>query len=70
MNNIGEKWTNYEGEFVNDEKNGRGTINFVNGEKFSGTFVKDKIEGPGLFYKNDGDIIQGVWHNNEFSGMT
>jgi len=39
-------------------------MTFVNGERFSGTFVDDRAEGEGTFFKNTGEIIQGIWREN------
>ena len=42
-------------------------MRFVNGEKFSGNFIGDKVEGEGVFYKLNNEIVGGIWHNNIFT---
>ena len=51
---------NYDGDWVNDKFEGYGTlINF--GEKYIGNFKKGKKSGSGTLYKNNGDIIEGIF---------
>lgn len=60
-------WSQYEGEFYEDRKHGFGTLYFVNGDKFSGCFVNDSIQGFGNFYqKKTQKTIMGIWTNNIF----
>lgn len=41
--NDSNAWHHYEGEFFMDKKNGFGSLYMTNGDKFSGSFVKDAI---------------------------
>ena len=51
---------NYDGDWANDKFEGYGTlINF--GEKYIGNFKKGKKSGSGALYKNNGDIIEGIF---------
>ena len=60
-------WTQYEGEFYEDKKHGFGTLYFINGDKFSGCFVNDSIQGFGNFYRSrDHKTIMGIWMDNLF----
>lgn len=36
-----------------------------NGEYFEGTFDNDMVEGPGVFYCKNGNIIRGFWKHNQ-----
>ena len=52
-------WANgdkYEGKWVEDQRNGRGTLDFANGDRFTGEF-KDGVrkDGPGLYVFANGD---------------
>jgi hypothetical protein len=59
----------YEGEFVNGLKDGQGTIKYVNGEKFVGTFKKGRIwSGEGYFRWENGDTYTGSWENGVMHG--
>ena len=69
----------YEGYFENDFKNGKGKITFfnkrinrrnidsnnINYELYEGDFLNDKIEGNGIYYYDDGKIIEGIFKNNK-----
>ena len=47
-----------------DKKEGYGTLYFTNGDKFSGCFSGDIVEGFGTFTKREGEILAGLWKNN------
>lgn len=47
-----------------DKKNGFGTLYMVNGDKFSGCFVNDVIEGYGTFTSYKGERVSGIWTQN------
>ena len=48
-----------------DRKEGFGTLYMVNGDKFSGCFKDDAIEGFGSFYNSKQQKnINGIWMNN------
>ena len=36
MNNIKDRWEKYEGDFINDYKEGFGILHFGSGEKYCG----------------------------------
>jgi hypothetical protein len=60
-----EHWERYDGNFVDDCKQGFGTLYLINGEKFVGSFLKDEIHGSGEFYKLNGEVVKGAWQNNK-----
>eukprot|EP01017_Pseudomicrothorax_dubius_P042844 TRINITY_DN704_c0_g1_i18.p1 TRINITY_DN704_c0_g1~~TRINITY_DN704_c0_g1_i18.p1 ORF type:complete len:200 (-),score=30.91 TRINITY_DN704_c0_g1_i18:118-717(-) len=64
FSDIGNYWLRYEGEFVNGERTGIGTLNFPNGDKFMGSFLKGRINGQGTFTTRNGHISAGEWSNN------
>jgi hypothetical protein len=61
---LGEGWVKYEGDFVEDNKEGQGILTLGNGEAFVGSFIGDCVQGKGQFYLRDGRCIQGVWLDN------
>ena len=66
FNTCDKSWVKYDGEFNEDQKHGVGTLYFLNGTKFFGTFVHDKVEGKGSYYRNEQDLdpINGIWSEN------
>lgn len=61
---IEDYWEKFDGEFLDDNRHGRGVFYLTNGEKFEGYFVNDDANGEGKFTKNNGQIIKGFWKNN------
>ncbi|MGL5695268.1 MAG: MORN repeat-containing protein [Peptostreptococcaceae bacterium] len=58
----------YIGEFVNDEKEGRGKCLFTNGNTYTGGFKADLMNGIGeMLYKNNDEYIGG-WENGHKHG--
>lgn len=43
----------YEGNFVSEKPNGKGTMDYGNGEKFVGNFKNGSEDGDGVLYKNN-----------------
>ena len=62
--NIGE----YEGEFKDDKKHGKGIFTFLDGQKYVGEFKDDKKHGKGVLIFPNGDKYSGEWKNDEFIG--
>lgn len=62
---IDQFWVHYEGNFIQDEKDGEGKMVFSNGEYFIGSFHKDMVDGHGQFHRLNGEIIKGVWQQNQ-----
>lgn len=61
---LGEYWVKYEGEFVDDNKEGIGCLYLSNQEKYVGQFQNDLIHGQGTYYLNTKQVITGLWKNN------
>ena len=60
----------YEGEFVEDGKEGRGTYSWgprtsSAGEKYSGAYRNDLRHGAGVYEWPSGDRYAGPWENDE-----
>eukprot|EP00826_Nyctotherus_ovalis_P041332 TRINITY_DN4143_c0_g4_i1.p1 TRINITY_DN4143_c0_g4~~TRINITY_DN4143_c0_g4_i1.p1 ORF type:complete len:200 (-),score=34.23 TRINITY_DN4143_c0_g4_i1:153-752(-) len=70
--NNGDK---YEGEWVNDTKNGLGISCIAlgdyycsDGNKYSGSWKDDKINGEGTYYYTNGEIYFGDWVDGQREG--
>ncbi|QZY55497.1 copper amine oxidase N-terminal domain-containing protein [Crassaminicella profunda] len=59
----------YEGEFRNNKFVGKGTLEYVNGDKYQGEFVDNKRNGKGTFTWDNGDEYVGVWKDDLRSGQ-
>mgnify|MGYP000846909370 CR=1 FL=1 len=68
FDDLGEYWTKYNGEFVQDVKSGSGVLYLSNGEQFDGYFKDDMIHGRGTYTKVNGQRITGEWQNNRMIG--
>ena len=64
--NNGDK---YEGEFVNNVKEGKGIYLYENGDKYEGDFVQDKKEGYGVYYYKSGEKYEGEFKNDKKHGF-
>jgi hypothetical protein len=52
----------YEGNFVNEKPNGKGTMDYGGGEKFVGNFKDGQEDGDGILYKKN--VPQPVTYTN------
>ena len=59
-----EFWVKYEGQFVDDNKCGRGKLVLSNNEVFEGEFNNDSIEGEGVFVTEAKRVVRGEWREN------
>ena len=59
----------YQGEAVNDTKQGFGMHNFSNGDVNIGEFVEDNKHGNGTFTWVDGDVYQGEFEHDWRTGI-
>ncbi len=54
--------TVYEGEFKEGVMCGKGKLTWPNGEMYVGWFLNDKMDGHGIHYSSEGDVIyDGDW---------
>ena len=56
----------YEGEFLNDQRHGKGIFKDNNGDVYEGDFLNDKIQGKGVYTYKEGDVYEGDFINNCF----
>ena len=54
----------YNGDWINDKKEGKGIMIYNNGDKYDGNWKNDIREGEGKIYFFEG-YYQGIWKNNE-----
>ncbi len=55
----------YEGGMVNDDKQGFGIFNYIDGRKYIGSFDQDMIDGVGVLYDKNNVVLQsGRFSNN------
>ena len=58
----------YEGDWKNDQKNGKGTYYWPNGDKYSGDWLNGHRTGNGVYYYKSGDIFYGQFKDSQRSG--
>ena len=61
FNLIGEGWNKYEGDFINDNKEGKGELSLMNGDVYVGEFSDNMVHGRGVYKKENGVEINGEW---------
>lgn len=60
----GEKINNwFEGEYIDDMKNGYGEFYWKSGNVYKGNYVGEKRNGYGEMYWIDGSIYKGYWND-------
>lgn len=58
----------YFGQILNGKPNGKGKLEYKNGDVYEGDFLDGARNGQGVFRCEDGTIYDGTFRNNEFSG--
>jgi hypothetical protein len=53
----------FEGEYLNDKKNGYGVYSWKSGDLYKGAFENDYRHGYGEMYWNNGKSFKGQWSN-------
>lgn len=59
----------YSGEFVNNQKEGYGTIEWKDGAKYQGEFKENQINGYGMIQYPDDKFYQGEVRNGRMDGF-
>ncbi|EAR84475.1 protein kinase (macronuclear) [Tetrahymena thermophila SB210] len=62
---MGEHWIQYEGGFLDDQKQGQGILYLSNGNRFIGGFLNDMVEGIGIFVNQEGKEIKAHYSQNK-----
>ena len=55
--------TRYEGDFKNDQREGKGIFYWNEGDRYEGEFKNDQIEGLGTMYFQNRIIKKCRWKN-------
>jgi len=58
----------YVGDFHHGLKHGLGILNFKNGAKYVGEFVNGHKHGQGKYTNRAGEVLEGLWKDDEFCG--
>ena len=53
----------YQGQFVNDKREGQGTFVWADGRKYIGEWKAGKQHGVGTYISKDGVAKEGYWKN-------
>jgi hypothetical protein len=61
LNKVEQEWTKYEGSFVRDTREGKGTLFLTNGEYYEGSFLNDLPHGFGVYHQLGGHKVKGEW---------
>lgn len=59
----------YQGEFVDGHFCGQGALVFATGERKTGQFERDMLNGQGKLYINDELRYEGGWVDDQYSGQ-
>jgi hypothetical protein len=59
----------YEGEWVKDRKNGKGTFTEASGAQYVGQWKDDRKHGKGTYRTPDGTTYTGDWKNDGQTGQ-
>ena len=54
----------YEGEFYDGLSHGKGTMTYLNGDKFVGSWKEGEKDGFGTYYYKDGNSTFGFWYKD------
>ncbi|KAI8466124.1 MAG: hypothetical protein J3K34DRAFT_524795 [Monoraphidium minutum] len=65
---MGDGWSWYEGEFVDDEIEGSGVRVFPNGDNYTGEFHAGEMHGAGTLALAGGGAYTGAFRRNRFHG--
>lgn len=56
----------YEGEWIEDKREGYGVMKFVDNLKYKGEFKSDALNGKGTLYDKDDNVLyEGLWRNSK-----
>ena len=58
----------YEGNFVENVKEGKGIYKYSNGDRYEGEFFEDQKDGYGIYYYKNGEKYEGEYKNDKKHG--
>lgn len=66
--NSPDGWS-YQGEWVHDVIEGKGSLQYANGDSYTGIFVNGEKSGEGTYYFSDGSVYEGTWEHDMWNGV-
>ncbi|XP_052230156.1 MORN repeat-containing protein 1-like isoform X2 [Dreissena polymorpha] len=63
LKSLQSKGDRYDGDWLNDMRNGDGDMKFVDGTVYEGQFVDDSFNGEGVMRHCSGLMYRGLWFN-------
>ena len=54
----------YEGEYVDDKKEGHGVFTWPDGRQYDGSWKNGKQHGFGIYHSSRGEIKRGEWNSS------
>merc|ERR1712039_548901 len=69
MGSVFADGSKYEGQFVADNFNGKGVMQYVEGGVYKGSFVNGERHGCGVFYWSNGGKYSGQFAGGKFNGI-
>ena len=67
FDNLGDYWIKYEGDFLEDNKEGFGILYLTNGDRFEGQFKEDTVHGSGTYIFVNNETLYGEWWDNRLA---
>lgn len=58
----------YNGEWCDDNRHGKGTYDFGNGDAYEGSFANGQLDRPGSYKRTLGELLNGSWRKNSRHG--
>jgi uncharacterized protein (TIGR02145 family) len=58
----------YDGDFVNNERHGKGDFNYTQRYSYNGDWIANKISGFGKITYSNGSVYEGEWRDNKREG--
>ena len=58
----------YKGQVLNGVPEGKGAMEWNNGDRYEGEWKNDSKDGKGIYYRNNGDIFEGECKNGYHEG--
>ena len=55
----------YEGQYVDDKKEGHGIFTWPDSRKYDGMWINGKQEGAGIYYNQKGEMKYGLWSSGK-----
>jgi len=65
----GKLYETYTGELESGHYTGHGTQIYNDGGIYTGDYMDDRDDGPGIYRDPNGDVFSGIWANGCFNGV-